>query len=78
MKRRDFVQASLLAGAASLPGIHLAYAAVRPGRAPDVAAVTGEGREITLRGAEIASWPRRCAVNCCSPETRGTTMRVGS
>ena len=53
MKRRDFVQASLLAGAASLPGIHLAYAAVRPGRAPDVAAVTGEGREITLRGAEI-------------------------
>jgi FAD/FMN-containing dehydrogenase len=53
MKRRAFVQSSLLAAAATLPNFHTLYAAVRAGRAPDVQAVTGDGREITLRGADI-------------------------
>ena len=53
MKRRDFVNSSLLAAAATFPGVQVLYAAARTGDIPDVAAVTGEGREITLRGAEI-------------------------
>jgi hypothetical protein len=54
MKRRAFVQSSLLAAAAAtLPNFHTLYAAVRAGRASDVQAVTGDGREITLRGADI-------------------------
>src|SRR5262245_27829386 len=53
MKRRAFVQASLFAAAATCPSFKTLYAAVRPGKAPDVAAVTGDGREITLRGADI-------------------------
>jgi FAD/FMN-containing dehydrogenase len=53
MKRRAFVQASLLAAAATYPGFRTLYAAVRPGKAPDVLAVTGDGREVTLRGADI-------------------------
>ncbi|MGH8175407.1 MAG: FAD-binding oxidoreductase [Steroidobacter sp.] len=53
MKRRDFVHSSLLAAGVTLPGVRAVYAAVRPGQAPDVAAITGDGREITLRGAEI-------------------------
>jgi FAD/FMN-containing dehydrogenase len=54
MKRRDFVHSSLLAAAAAtLPGLRTAYAVARPGRIPDIAAVTGAGREITLRGADV-------------------------
>jgi FAD/FMN-containing dehydrogenase len=33
--------------------MRIAYAAVRAGKAPDVPAITGDGREITLRGADI-------------------------
>ena len=53
MKRRDFLNSSLLAAAVSLPGMRTAYAVVSTGQVPDVAAITGDGREITLRGAEI-------------------------
>ena len=53
MKRRDFLNSSLLAAAVSLPGIRTAYAVVGTGQVPDVAAITGDGREITLRGADI-------------------------
>lgn len=53
MKRRDFVRSSLFAAVASVPGIRAAYAVVGTDNAPDVAAVTGDGREITLRGADI-------------------------
>ena len=53
MKRRDFVQSSLLAAAVTIPGIRTLYAAARSARAPDMAAVTGDGREITLRGGDI-------------------------
>lgn len=53
MKRRQFVQSSLFAAATTLPGFRAVYAAVRSGKAPDVAAITGDGREITLRGADI-------------------------
>lgn len=53
MKRRHFVQTSLFAAAATLPGMRIAYAAVRAGQAPDVPAITGDGREITLKGADI-------------------------
>jgi len=53
MKRRDFLNSSLLAAAVSIPGIRTAYAVVGTGDVPDVAAITGDGREITLRGADI-------------------------
>ena len=53
MKRRDFLNSSLLAAAVSVPGIRTAYAVVSTGQVPDVAAITGDGREITLRGADI-------------------------
>jgi FAD/FMN-containing dehydrogenase len=53
MRRRDFLNSSLLAAAVSLPGIRTAYAVVSTGQVPDVAAITGDGREITLRGAAI-------------------------
>lgn len=54
MKRRDFVNSSLLAAAvATVPGVQVLYAAARAGHVPDVAAVTGEGREIMLRGTDI-------------------------
>jgi FAD/FMN-containing dehydrogenase len=53
MKRRDFLNTSLLAAAVSVPGIRSAYAVVTTDQVADVAAVTGDGREVTLRGAEI-------------------------
>jgi len=53
MKRRDFVKASLFAGAVSIPGFKVLHAAVRTGDVPDVQAITGDGREVTLRGADI-------------------------
>jgi FAD/FMN-containing dehydrogenase len=53
MKRRDFLNSTLLAAAVAAPGIRCAYAVVASGEVPDVLAVTGDGREITLRGAEI-------------------------
>lgn len=53
MKRRDFIRSSVIAAIAAAPGIPAVYALARPGRSPDVLAVTGDGREITLRGAEV-------------------------
>jgi FAD/FMN-containing dehydrogenase len=53
MKRRDFVNSSLLAAVATLPGVRPLYAAARTGDIPDVSAVTGDGREITLRGTDV-------------------------
>src|SRR5690349_19606406 len=54
MKRRDFVQSSLLAAAAlSIPGFKAIHASARSGSVADVAAVTGDGRDITLRGKDI-------------------------
>ena len=53
MKRRDFLNSSLLAAAVSVPGIRAAYAVVGTGQVADLAAITGDGREITLKGADI-------------------------
>ena len=53
MKRRDFLNSSILAAAVAVPGIRTAYAVVGTGEVADLAAVTGDGREITLRGADI-------------------------
>ena len=53
MKRRDFLNSSLLAAAVTVPGIRAAYAVVGTGQVADLAAVTGDGREITLRGTDI-------------------------
>lgn len=55
MRRRDFFHRSLLAAGLVLPGIRGAYALARTGPVPDVAGVTGDGRDITLRGAAIAN-----------------------
>jgi FAD/FMN-containing dehydrogenase len=59
MRRRDFLRSSLLAAAASAPVVRPLYAAVRAGQIPDIAAVTGDGREIQLRGAEIGDLAAR-------------------
>jgi hypothetical protein len=53
MKRRDFLNTSLLAGIVTVPGIRTAYAVVGTDPVADVLAITGDGREITLRGADI-------------------------
>ncbi|HVF17656.1 MAG TPA: hypothetical protein VNA21_12115 [Steroidobacteraceae bacterium] len=53
MKRRVFMQSSLLAAALGVPGFRGLHAAVRAGHTPDVAAVTGDGQQITLRGRDI-------------------------
>ena len=53
MKRREFVTSSLLAAAASLPAFRTVCAATAAARIADVQAVTGDGREITLRGTQI-------------------------
>src|SRR5262245_54592527 len=54
MKRRVFLQSSLVAAAYAVPGFRAAHALARSGPVPDVVAVTGDNREITLRGKEIA------------------------
>lgn len=59
MKRREFVNCSLLAAVSTAPGLHLLSATARAGSVPDVAAVTGDGREITLRGADIRDFAAR-------------------
>ncbi|HEU5133682.1 MAG TPA: FAD-binding oxidoreductase [Steroidobacteraceae bacterium] len=53
MKRRDFLNSSLLTAAISVPGIRTAYAVIGAGPVADLAAVTGDGREITLRGTDV-------------------------
>jgi FAD/FMN-containing dehydrogenase len=54
MKRRDFVQSSLWTAAAlGIPNFKAVLATARDGTVPDVAAVTGDGRQITLRGADL-------------------------
>ncbi len=53
MKRRDFLNSSLLAAAASVASVRSAYALVGDGAVADVLAVTGDKREITLRGSDI-------------------------
>jgi FAD/FMN-containing dehydrogenase len=53
MKRRDFLNSSLYTAVAAISGIRAAYAVAGTDEVPDVAAITGDGREITLRGADI-------------------------
>jgi len=53
MKRRDFLNSSMFAAAVAIPGIRTAYAVVGTADVADLAAVTGDGREITLRGSDI-------------------------
>jgi FAD/FMN-containing dehydrogenase len=53
MKRRDFLNSSLLAAATAVAGVRSAYALVGDGPVADVLAVTGDRREITLRGSDI-------------------------
>jgi FAD/FMN-containing dehydrogenase len=55
MRRRDFLQSSVAAGLTTAFGLRAAYALSKTGSAPDVVAVTGNGKEITLRGAELQS-----------------------
>ncbi len=53
MKRRDFLNSSICTAVASMAGMRAAYAIKPSDAVPDVAAVTGDGREITLRGKDI-------------------------
>jgi hypothetical protein len=52
MKRREFVRSALLA-AATLHTLKLVPVWARSGPIPDLTAVTADGREVTLRSAEI-------------------------
>ena len=52
MKRRDFLNSSLFAAVASVSGLRAAYA-LATDQATDVLAVTGDGREVTLKAADI-------------------------
>jgi len=53
MKRRDFLNKSLLAAAVTIPGIRAAYAVAGTGEVADLTAVTGDGKEITLKDVDI-------------------------
>lgn len=53
MKRRDFLHSSLFAAAVALPGLEPAWALVGTGPVADIAAVTGDGKDITLKGTDI-------------------------
>ncbi|MEJ0087285.1 MAG: FAD-binding oxidoreductase [Pseudomonadota bacterium] len=53
MQRRHFLNSSLFAAAISIPGFRAAYAVVGSGTVADIPAITGDGREITLRGIDI-------------------------
>ena len=53
MKRREFVRSSLFVAGATYLGGRAFHAVAAEGTVPDVAALTGDGREITLRGADI-------------------------
>jgi hypothetical protein len=68
MKRRDFLQSSVAVALTTAAGVRTVYAVARTGKTPDVAAVTGDGREITLRGAEIES---------LAGEIQGTVLLAG-
>jgi FAD/FMN-containing dehydrogenase len=60
MKRRDFLQSSLLAAATTAASLRAAYAVVATDQAiADLAAVSGDGRAITLRGAQIRELARQ-------------------
>lgn len=59
MKRREFVRSSLFVAGASYFGARSLYAVTANTPAADVAAVTGDGREITLRGADITDLANR-------------------
>src|SRR5215213_8143837 len=52
MKRRHFISSALVA-TATLPAFKFAYALARSGPLPDIAAITADGRDVTLRSAEI-------------------------
>lgn len=58
MKRREFVRSALLASA-TLPAFKFVPALARSGPIADVAAITADGREVTLRGAEIRELAER-------------------
>jgi FAD/FMN-containing dehydrogenase len=68
MKRRDFLQSSVAVALTTAAGVRNVFAVAGGGKTPDVAAVTGDGREITLRGAEIES---------LAGEIRGTVLLAG-
>jgi FAD/FMN-containing dehydrogenase len=54
MKRREFVRSSL-----AVAGFYVVGAGVRAQDIPDVAAITGDGRDVTLRGADIKDLANR-------------------
>jgi hypothetical protein len=60
MKRRDFLHSSLLAAATTAASLRAAYAVVATDTTiADLAAVSGDGRAITLRGADIRELARQ-------------------
>jgi FAD/FMN-containing dehydrogenase len=53
MKRRDFLRSSVLAASVTVPGIRAAYAVAGTDTVGDLTAVTGDGREVTVKGADV-------------------------
>jgi hypothetical protein len=68
MKRRDFLQSCFIAAAATAPGLQPAYAVVAGGTVPDIPAVTGDGRDVLLKGADVSALAR---------QMRGTVLIAG-
>lgn len=58
MRRREFVSSALVA-AGSLAAFKFTSALARSGPIPDLAAIAADGREITLRGAEVLDLARQ-------------------
>jgi FAD/FMN-containing dehydrogenase len=53
MKRREFLRSSLITATLGVAATRYSYATPRTGKTPDVAAISGDGREIVLRGRDI-------------------------
>ncbi|HEY0680859.1 MAG TPA: FAD-binding oxidoreductase [Steroidobacter sp.] len=62
MKRREFVRSALFA-TATLPAFNFVSALARSGPIGDVSAITAEGRDVTLRSAEIRELAERLQGN---------------
>src|SRR5690606_789162 len=57
MRRREFMSSALAAG--SLAAFKYTSALARSGPIPDIAAITSDGGDITLRGAEVLDLAKR-------------------
>jgi hypothetical protein len=78
MKRRAFVRSGMgIAMGSVIPGVPR-FLRVGWRDLPDVEAVTGDGKPVTLRGAAMEALAARMRGGSCSPTTTATTRPGGS